>query len=1413
MNNSDERIAQLEEEVRKLKGQLKQAHSEIKFEKNRLDALGNTLVDVAFYQLVTDLKTNKRRFSYVSGSWEKVTGINFDIALNGFDAILSMVHPDDLDTMLKEFDRIKNTRSTLDFYFEFRVIIDGSTRWLRMSSQPHLEGSNIVADGVMTNITHLKEAQLTLAESEQKFRFVFENTKEVFVIQDLEKNNKVMFIGGSTVEVFGYTNDEIIKFLETNTINDIIVPDQLERVHSLCDKYLKRYFETGELPKFQYEAQMYRKDKSVFWAEISMNLIPDETGRLVRAVGVMRDIDERKKIELALAESERNFRLITDYSKDVLWIADFNTLKHTFVAGAYYEMWGYTAEEFLNMYLFDHSVPEYQEEQQKMFEEIMEKYQQTGIIDTVSVESLERRKDGTELWVGVSAEVVYDDNGIPIHIVGISRNIDARKKAEIALAESDRKHKFFLDNTRDFCWIADFNTLKYTFAAGDYSNMYGYTNEELLQMHIYDGLTPEAQQTTLDIYKEAIEKYQKTGVVEDVNVHLQAYNIKNNNSFWTNVAVRLVTDENGIPQVVGISRDIDAQKKAEAALAESERKQRFVFDNTKDMFWIADFDSSIISFVAGNCYEIYGCTPDDFVGSSLYLCWEERPEVQDRFSALLAEKAKAYYDTGVIQHFIFVEQVIGKDGDYIWVETMVQLVPDENGKISYILCIDRNIDEQKKTQDALADSERKQRFIFDNTKDVFWIADYETTRFTFVSGNCLETFGDVCSAFIGMSFYECFLPEERNRIKALMEQKVQEYYETGAQHFQIIEQHYNGKGEKIWMETMFQLVPDENGKITQIVGVEKDIDVRVRMEIELASYRENLEELVKERTDKLNTAVEKLNSVNKELQKKNALLANSENKLSNFIKQSFDGIIIVDNQGRIIEWNERQAFITGFSRAKVLGEYVWDIYQNVVFAENKEEAVKKYRNIILSFLEPLDKGENQLHEFETTILIPGQKERHLFVTSFQITLTDTYYMGQIVRDVTQKKLDDIELEQYRSQLEQMVEEKTIELIHAKEKAEEANRFKSTFLANMSHEIRTPLNGIVGMLHFINDVDISIEERHEYIKIINNCSTHLVKLVNDVIDISKIEAQQMAITPVPLQLNEMMNELLIFFESYLQSENKENIELILDSSGFIDNCIAYLDPTRLRQTLDNLIGNAIKFTEIGHIRFGYRQSAPNQLEFVVEDSGIGLPLDQQKIIFERYRQAEPKDFHQLRGAGLGLPISRSLVQMTGGEMWVESTEGVGSSFYFTTLYIPITPEDVQLFKEDQSYKNNKPFAGKSVLLAVEPLPQKTKYYEKLISATGATVITAKTIEEWFSIIKKTVHTIDIVIAEATLFNSENFDNIRHHIKTMRPDLPIALIISDKKEKCKDLILQNQCNTLIEMPVYYSEILKVMERYVG
>ena len=377
----------------------------------------------------------------------------------------------------------------------------------------------------------------------------------------------------------------------------------------------------------------------------------------------------------------------------------------------------------------------------------------------------------------------------------------------------------------------------------------------------------------------------------------------------------------------------------------------------------------------------------------------------------------------------------------------------------------------------------------------------------------------------------------------------------------------------------------------------------------------------------------------------------------------------------------------------------------------------------------------------------------------------------------------------------------IELVRAREKAEESDILKSAFLANMSHEIRTPINGITGFLHFLNDEKLAPKRRQEYINIINNSSAQLVKLIDDIVDVAKIEARQMNINPVPLNINSLMAELHLFFETFIQASRKGHITLVMDDSEFIDNCIAYVDSTRLRQVITNLINNAIKYTNKGYIRFGYRLSSPGQLEFVVEDSGIGLKPEHREIIFERFRQVDHANTRQQGGTGLGLSISRSLVQMMGGKLWVESTEGEGSTFFFTVTYLPVTPENECFFAMQTDSKTPEKTAQNCVALVIEPEIMKFRYIEKFLAAAGYAACNAQNIPQSTEFISETGCVHAVIINKSVLVQANN-DELKQ-IKSIGTGLPMILI-GDKQ--CKLNI--NNCSEL-EEPVNHNELIKVLK----
>lgn len=236
------------------------------------------------------------------------------------------------------------------------------------------------------------------------------------------------------------------------------------------------------------------------------------------------------------------------------------------------------------------------------------------------------------------------------------------------------------------------------------------------------------------------------------------------------------------------------------------------------------------------------------------------------------------------------------------------------------------------------------------------------------------------------------------------------------------------------------------------------------------------------------------------------------------------------------------------------------------------------------------------------------------------------------------------------------------LQEAKEKAEESNRLKSAFLANMSHEIRTPMNAIMGFTELLSLSDYNRLKINKYTEIIQKNSQYLLQLINDILDISKIETNQLKIVKNECDLYPLLHSILEDYRPLLK-EAKNPVSLNLAIHPTEQSIRIYTDSNRLRQILTNLLDNALKFTHEGSIDFGYQHQS-NKLLFFVKDTGIGISPENQDIIFDRFRQAEDADTRRYGGAGLGLAICKSLVNLLEGTIWVESNTPNGSAFYFT-----------------------------------------------------------------------------------------------------------------------------------------------------
>jgi signal transduction histidine kinase len=254
-----------------------------------------------------------------------------------------------------------------------------------------------------------------------------------------------------------------------------------------------------------------------------------------------------------------------------------------------------------------------------------------------------------------------------------------------------------------------------------------------------------------------------------------------------------------------------------------------------------------------------------------------------------------------------------------------------------------------------------------------------------------------------------------------------------------------------------------------------------------------------------------------------------------------------------------------------------------------------------------------------------------------------------------------DLARHQEHLEIMVMERTRDLEKALRKAEENDALKSSFLANMSHEIRTPLNAIVGFSSLLNSTSLSLEKREKYFNVIQSNSDALLVLINDILDLSKIEAGQIEMNLSGIQAGPFIREVL---DTFTQNLILNEIELRITIPAEMNDCFVKADPVRLRQIFNNLLSNAIKFTNRGFVEIGCLYPENEYVTFYVKDTGIGIEPQYHSAVFERFRKIESDSVVLYRGTGLGLAITKKLTQLMGGKIWLESEVAIGSTFYFT-----------------------------------------------------------------------------------------------------------------------------------------------------
>lgn len=385
-----------------------------------------------------------------------------------------------------------------------------------------------------------------------------------------------------------------------------------------------------------------------------------------------------------------------------------------------------------------------------------------------------------------------------------------------------------------------------------------------------------------------------------------------------------------------------------------------------------------------------------------------------------------------------------------------------------------------------------------------------------------------------------------------------------------------------------------------------------------------------------------------------------------------------------------------------------------------------------------------------------------------------------------------------------------ELIIAKEKAEESDRLKSAFLANMSHEIRTPMNGILGFTQLLKTPDLTWDEQIEYIEIIEESGVRMLNIINDIIDISKIESGLITVSLSKTNINDQLDYIYNFFKPEVE---KKGVQILIKKTLESEQASITTDTEKIYAVLINLVKNAIKFTSNGTIEVGYNLKTIGDknsefLEFYVKDSGIGIPKEQLEVIFERFRQVTETVTRNYEGAGLGLSISKAFVEILGGTIWVESEKDSGSTFYFT---IPYSDKETSLdYIPKKTNKETTPKLAKSLkILVAEDDDISAKLLLKTLAAISETIIRVKSGIEALEYFRDN-QDIDLIFMDVQMPGMNGYETTIE-IRKFNPHVIIiaqtAYALSTEKEK----IMEVGCNNHISKPINKEELFKIIEMY--
>ncbi len=1052
----------------------------------------------------------------------------------------------------------------------------------------------------------------------------------------------------------------------------------------------------------------------------------------------------------------------------MIWAKDLNG-KYLFVNQSFACSYGKTTEEFIGCNDYDFSpgvfADKYITDDKKV---IATRAQQT-------FEELIPLNNGFRWHETLKIPLMGEDDEV-VAVAGLARDITDRKNYEIALKESEEKFRELAENTNDSYIIRSGNKILYANAA--FEQIYGIRREELYKNpNVYlEQIHPED--------RLRIEKVIQSSEHQSAFIFNEQYRIflpdDSINWIWHR-SYPVWNDKGEVYRMVSVSSNITGIKVLEDKVQKFQSQQQAILDNIPHLAWIKDMEGRY-QMVNEAFSRYFNRKVENIIGKTdLDLSARDLAEDYIRRDKEVCEQRKA------IRFFEIEENRFGKR----YSETHKAPVINNNGEIIGVVGISRDITEQKIAEQALLKSEEKFKDLVTLLPEMVFETN-SNSKITFANLSLFERFGYGQYDFDrGLSLYDLISKSDLDRVKSAIG-KTRKGAELKAAEYIMVTKSGIEFPALVFTNNMYN-----EGKWCGLRGVAVDITQRKLSEENEKVYQEKLKFLS-------NTALDFLSLMQNE-----NIYTYTGRKLKEFIRE---GYVLVSSFNDSDHYAEVEYFsANGEIRDRLKKEtgISVDNYKVKVSPVTEQVLIQNSKHLLeftegvyeLSFgtiPRPLCRIIERILQvkkiYGLSLLRGGKLYGSVEIITSQDHLVDKPLIETFIYQAS--------IALHRRQLE-------MELIGAKIKAEESDKLKTAFLSNMSHEIRTPMNGIIGISQLLSRKELAERERNDYLAMINSNGNILLNLVNDIIEISKIEANQVDVHESEFSLNKLFDELNCFVQSEKVTKNKESVDFSMSLGRNDEDSFIIADRQKLNQVLLNLIGNAIKFTLSGGIEIGYIVSDNKNLEFFVKDTGIGIPEDKIDLIFNRFTQADQSLTRPFGGSGLGLAISKGFVEIMKGKIWVEPRSKGGTVFRFQ---IPFNPSDHNTKQE--VLVNQKPDDydwSQYTILVVEDNHMSFKLLQALLNKSRVKIIHADNGLKAIDLVIANPE-IDLVLMDIQLPVMNGYESTKK-IKEIRPELPViaqtANAMDDDRLKC----LNAGCNDYIAKPIVFETFLNMINNYIS